>query len=66
MVTKHLKHLSHCGSGTEHDTGLIQLESLPIPMNWNVGRTQLDEYIFYWNKVLMVELVVEIILVFWK
>ena len=60
MVTKHLKHLSHCGSGTEHDTSLL------TSLDWNVGRTQLDEYILYWNKVLMVELVVEIILVFWK
>ena len=66
MVTKHLKHLIHCGSGTEHDIGLIHIWSLPTLLHWNVARTQLDVHILYWNKVLMVELVVEIFLVFWK
>ena len=48
------------------DVGPIHVWNPPTPLHWNVDHRQLDVHILYWNKVLMVELVVEIFLVFWK
>ena len=61
-----LTHLSHFGSGIELDIGPIHVWNPPTPLHWNVDHRQLDVHILYWNKVLMVGLVVEIFLVFWK
>ena len=48
------------------DIGPIHVWNPPTPLHWNVDHRQLDVHILYWNKVLMVGLVVEIFLVFWK